>query len=69
MSKKEEYLIADAKHPFMGLNSRICKSPKYFCKLHRVWMSEKDVKKKHCRCKPDFDLMGVHRCGCLERRN
>lgn len=49
------YLNADTKHPYMGLDNK-------------VWLSEEDVKRKKCKNKPTFDMIGVHRCGCLERR-
>ncbi len=63
------YLTADAKNPYMGLGNKICKNPTYWCRLHQVWLSEEDVKRKKCKNKPTFDMIGVHRCGCLERRN
>lgn len=69
MVKRKDYLIADQRHPFMGLNNRTCKSPKYFCRLHRVWLSEDDVEKKNCKAKPDFNLIGVHRCPNLEKKS
>lgn len=40
------YQKADSRNPRMGLNNRICKSPKYWCRLHEVWLSEEDVKRK-----------------------
>lgn len=63
-----QYLIADQKHPFMGLNNKICKNPTYWCRLHQVWLSEEDVGRKRCKNKPAFDMIGVHKCGNLERR-
>lgn len=62
------YQIADQRHPFMGLDNKICKNPTYWCRLHQVWLSEEDVKRKKCRCKDDFDLIGTHRCGNSERK-
>lgn len=62
------YLIANAKNPYMGLDNKICKNPTYWCRLHQVLLSEEDVKRKKCKNKPTFDMIGVHRCGCLERR-
>ncbi|MFG6383444.1 MAG: hypothetical protein K1V96_04210 [Lachnospiraceae bacterium] len=64
------HLIADQRHSFMGLNNKICKNPTYWCRLHRIWLSEEDVKQKECKCKMDFDMFGTHRCGCgnLEKR-
>lgn len=63
-----DYLIADRKNPFMGLDNKICKNPTYWCRLHQVWLSEADVKRRKYRKKPDFDMRGVHRCGNLERK-
>lgn len=50
-----KYRIADARSPNMGLGNKICKAPKYWCRLHQVWLSEKDVERKHCQCKPTFE--------------
>lgn len=63
-----QYLIANSKYPFMGLNNKICKNPTYWCRLHQVWLSEEDVKRKQCKNKQTFDMIGVHRCGNLERK-
>lgn len=52
----------------MGLNNRVCQNPKYYCRLHRVWLSDGDVKKKRCKEKPDFDMIGVHLCKNLEKK-
>lgn len=62
------YLTANAKNPYMGLDNKICKNPTYWCRLHQVWLSDEDVKRKKCKNKPTFDMIGVHRCGCLEGR-
>lgn len=62
------YITADQINPYMGLDNKICKNPTYWCRLHQVWLSEEDVKRKKCKNKPTFDMIGVHRCGCLERR-
>ena len=43
-----KYLKADARIPYMGLNNKICSKPAYWCKLHEVWLSEEDVKKRNC---------------------
>lgn len=63
-----EYKIADARNPNMGLNNRICKNPKYWCRLHQVWLSEKDVIHKQCKNKPTFDMIGSVHCACLIRK-
>lgn len=62
------YQIADQRHPFMGLDNKICKNPVYWCRLHRVWLSEEDARRKKCKRKDDFDLIGTHRCGNLDRK-
>ena len=62
------YQIADQRNPFMGLNNQICKNPVYWCRLHRIWLSEEDVTRKACKFKMDFDLFGTHRCGNLEKK-
>ena len=62
------YLTANAKSPYMGLDNKICKNPTYWCRLHQVWLSEEDVKRKRCKNKSTFDMIGVRRCGCLERK-
>lgn len=53
----------------MGLNNRTCRNPEYWCKLHQVWLSEKDVIKKHCKNKPTFDMIGTARCGNLVNKS
>lgn len=62
------YRIADQRNPYMGLNNKICKNPTCWCRLHQVWLSEEDVKRKRCENKPTFDMIGVYPCRCLERR-
>lgn len=62
------YQIADARNPYMGLGNRTCQDPAYWCRLHRVWLSEEDVRRRRCRAKEDYDMMGTHRCGSLEKR-
>lgn len=60
---------ADARNPFMGLDNKICQNPVYWCRLHQVWLSGEDAKRKKCREKQDFDMLGKHKCGNLERRD
>lgn len=60
---------ANHKHPKMGLNNEICTEPKYWCRLHEVWLSEKDVSNKRCRSKQSYDMIDVYECGCLEVKN
>lgn len=62
------YQIADQRHPFMGLDNKICKNPAYWCRLHQVWLSDDDVKKKRCECKQTFDMVGTYRCGNLVKK-
>lgn len=44
------------------------KNPVYWRRLHQVWLSEEDAKRKKCKCKPTFDMISTYRCGCLERK-
>ena len=63
-----EYKIADARNPKMGLNNKICKNPKYWCRLHQVWLSEKDVERKHCKSKQTIDMLDTRLCTNLVRK-
>lgn len=63
------YLKADKRHPFMGLDNKICKNPIYWCRLHQIWLSEDDVKRKQCKNKKTFDMIDTYRCSCLEKKN
>lgn len=63
-----QYQKADRRHPRMGLDNKICTSPKYWCRLHEVWLSEEDVKRKKCREKLTFDMLSTYKCGCLEKK-
>lgn len=63
-----KYMVADARNPLMGLDNKTCRQPEYWCRLHQVWLSGEDVQRKKCREKQDFDMLGTHRCGCLERK-
>nr|DAQ28188.1 MAG TPA: hypothetical protein [Caudoviricetes sp.] len=51
---------------YLGLNNKICKNPRYWCRLHEIYLSEDDVILKHCKCKQTFDMLGSYRCGNLE---
>ena len=57
-----QYKIANARNPNMGLNNKPCKNPKYWCRLHQVWLSEEDVKIKKCKCKPDMYMIENRQC-------
>lgn len=63
-----QYRKADSRHPLMGLGNKICKNPKYWCRLHEVWLSEEDVKKKKCMEKLSFDMLSTYKCGCLKKK-
>lgn len=60
---------ADTRCPNMGLYGIPCESPKYWCALHQVWLSEEDAKKKHCRQRPTMDMISTYQCGNLKERN
>ena len=32
---EQTWLKADARNPYMGLDNKICTSPKYWCRLHQ----------------------------------
>lgn len=64
-----DYKKANATHPRMGLNNELCDNPKYWCRLHEVWLSENDVKKKRCKERPTMDLISTYVCGNLESRS
>lgn len=52
----------------MGLNNKTCRNPKYWCRLHQVWLSEEDAKKKHCMNKQTYDMISTYVCTSLTRR-
>lgn len=62
------YQIADKRNPYMGLDNKICRNPVYWCRLHQVWLSDEDVKKKRCKYKLTFDMVSTYCCGNLEKR-
>ena len=47
------------------LDGKICDNPKYYCKLHLVYLSDEEVERKKCLCKPTFDLIGTTTCRSL----
>lgn len=60
--------VADFRNPWMGLNGHRCKHPAYWCRSHKVWLSEEDVKSKHCFQKLTYNMLDTHKCLCIERR-
>ncbi len=62
-----QYLKANSRNPWMGLDNNICISPKYWCRLHEVYLSDDDVKRKKCKEKKTFDMISTYTCGCLEK--
>lgn len=62
------YMRATQSEPYMGLNNTICSRPKYWCRLHQVWLSDEDVKTKKCKCKLSYDMMSISPCNCLEKK-
>ena len=52
------YQIADQRHPFMGLDNKICKNPAYWCRLHQVCLSDDDVKKISAVIDEDYMVEG-----------
>lgn len=59
---------ADFRNPWMGLNGRECKQPAYWCRLHRVWLSEADAELKHCFSRLTYNMLATYRCKCIETR-
>ena len=55
----------EAGNPKGGLNNTICENPAYWCKSHQVWLTEEDVERKKCTCRPTFDMIGVEKCNSL----
>ena len=53
----------------MGLNNKPCKCPKYWCRVHQVWLSESDVKRKKCKERPTMDMIGTRLCTTLVEKN
>lgn len=62
------YKKADQRNPYMGLNNKICKIPAYWCRMHEVWLSEEDVKRKSCKAKLSYDMLDRKICNCLEKK-
>lgn len=50
---------------YIGLNNKECENPKYYCKSHMVYLSESDVAKKKCLCKPTMDMISTQQCRWL----
>lgn len=50
---------------YIGLDNKVCENPKYYCKIHLVYLSAEDVKRKKCMCKPTFDMIGTTTCKSL----
>ena len=50
---------------YIGLNNQICKNPTHYCKIHLVYLSDEDIKRKKCMCKPTFDMIGTTSCRSL----
>lgn len=56
------YLKADHRNPHMGLDNKVCDNPKYWCRLHQVWLSEDDVKRKRCFERLTIDMIAYRKC-------
>lgn len=67
-TRETQWKRADSRHPRMGLNNKICVDPQYWCRLHQVWLSEKDVEQKGCKRKITYNMMDVRVCNCLEKK-
>ena len=51
----------------MGLFNQTCESKDYYCRSKRVYLSQADVEKKRCLCKPTFYMIGTNICNWLEK--
>lgn len=49
----------------MGLDNQPCKDPKYFCICHKIYLSDADVKTKHCMHKLSKDMIEYEKCNWL----
>lgn len=63
---KQTWKKANNSNPYMGIGNKICKNPKYWCRLYQVWLSEEDAINKKCFCKPTPDMMFERKCNCIE---
>lgn len=63
---KQTWAKADFRNPCMGIENRICKNLKYWCRLHQVWLSEEDAVNRKCFCRPTYNLMFERKCNCIE---
>lgn len=63
-----EYKKAIKNKTFIGLHGKHCENPAYWCRLHEIYLSPDDVKKKRCRSRPTFDMIGTIVCGNLEKQ-
>jgi len=50
---------------YIGLDNKECKTPKYYCKSHNIYLSEEDVNKKKCLCKLTPDMISERKCNWL----
>ncbi|MEE1256277.1 MAG: hypothetical protein UHN47_07165 [Lachnospiraceae bacterium] len=50
---------------YIGLNNQPCINPVYYCTSHQIYLSDEDVKKKKCLCKPSFDMISTSKCNSL----
>ncbi len=52
-------------HPDMGLDNTLCTDKKYYCKSHRIFLSEKDAHNKGCFEKWDSSMIEKNQCNFL----
>lgn len=53
---------------YMGLNNQICEDPVYFCKSHKIYLSEEDAKCKGCFAKWDLEHIERKKCNALVKK-
>ncbi len=47
---------------FLGLFNKECSDPKFYCRCHGLFLSEKDVEMKKCYHKPTKDMISEMVC-------
>jgi DNA-binding cell septation regulator SpoVG len=51
---------------YVGLYNQPCRKPVAFCLSKKVYLSEEDIRRKKCRNKPTFDMIGEFKCNWLQ---
>lgn len=54
-----------ASNEYIGLDNKICENPTHYCKIHLIYLSDSDVERKKCLCKPTYDMISTAKCKAL----